>query len=29
MDKTEHDAWVIGGEPVVTVAWFGAGHYSC
>jgi hypothetical protein len=23
-----HDAWVIGDEPVVTVDWFGAGHYA-
>jgi hypothetical protein len=21
-----HDAWVVGGEPVVTVDWFGAGN---
>jgi hypothetical protein len=23
-----HDAWVVGDEPVVTVDWFGAGHYA-
>jgi hypothetical protein len=23
-----HDAWVVGGEPVVTVDWFGAGNYA-
>jgi hypothetical protein len=29
MDKTEHDVWVIGDEPVVTVDRFGVGNYAC
>jgi hypothetical protein len=28
-DKPEHDAWVIGDEPVVTVDRFGVGNYAC
>jgi hypothetical protein len=23
-----HDAWVVGGEPVVVVDWFGASTYA-